>query len=214
MTPIRTSWCGKPSRARPGRSRARLPRGTPYDCRMSPLEASITAWHESADRIITLGAAMSDDDWLLPTDCPGWSVGDIVAHLTHLESLLTTEPHPADTYDGSIHAEVGPRYTESGVDSYRDQPPAHVRDEFAAATTAARTVLTSLPADPDAVARHVRRAPNGRGERYCATARSTFSCMNKTCGARSAGPAAGTVRRPGSRCRISLRPCPSSSGRR
>lgn len=119
---------------------------------MNSLETAVAAWRESADRIVALGEALPDDEWGAPTDCPGWTVGDIFAHLAHLESLFTAEPHPAEDYAGPTTPALMPEFTEAGVDAYRGRSPAHVRDEFAAATTAARTALTSLPADPDSIA--------------------------------------------------------------
>lgn len=124
---------------------------------MNPVEASVAAWHESADRIIALGEHMTDDAWALPTDCPGWSVGDVYAHLAHLEILLTAESHSDDDSDAThaaapIRSQVLPDFTEPGVREFREQSPEQVRREFSAATTAARTALTAMPADPDQTA--------------------------------------------------------------
>ena len=41
-----------------------------------------------------LGAELSDADWELPTECPGWSVQDQLAHLAHIEGRLLGRPRP------------------------------------------------------------------------------------------------------------------------
>lgn len=44
--------------------------------------------------LLELCAELDPDDWLLPTDCPGWSVHDNVAHVATFERMLQGHPPP------------------------------------------------------------------------------------------------------------------------
>ena len=48
----------------------------------------VAAWRDAADRVLALCAELGDDDWSAPTDCPGWTVRDVLAHLVHIETAL------------------------------------------------------------------------------------------------------------------------------
>ena len=43
---------------------------------------------ETWDSVAVLMASLPDEDWLLPTDCPGWTVKDCFAHLIGIERRL------------------------------------------------------------------------------------------------------------------------------
>lgn len=47
--------------------------------------------------IIALGSTLTAAEWKLPTDCPGWSVQDHVAHMLGSESRLLGLPAPEHT---------------------------------------------------------------------------------------------------------------------
>ena len=91
----------------------------------------VDAWHE-----VMLDARLNADDpgaWSLPTSCPGWSVGDVIAHLLDIDGFLAGDPRPGHEpdWDALPHA-VGPisRMTEVGVDARRGMPMAEVLAEF------------------------------------------------------------------------------------
>jgi len=85
-----------------------------------------------------LCTVLSADEWERPTDCPGWSVKDQVAHLIGTESALAGEPSPppppslADA--GHVHNEIG-RSNEAWVASLRATPPGRVLGRFREITT-------------------------------------------------------------------------------
>lgn len=113
---------------------------------MSSLETYVKAWRESADAILALSTELDDADWDRPTDCPGWSVKDVVAHLAHLETeLCRTEQNPV--VEGGA-GEVVSAYTATGVADRRDQSPAEVIAELTAAVELRSSRLTVLPDDP------------------------------------------------------------------
>lgn len=87
----------------------------------------INLWQSALEAVGALGTAATDEQWWLPTPCPGWSVGDIVAHLTDIEQMMAGSPRPEHEPDWSTlpHAQGDfGRFTEIGVDARRS----HVRD--------------------------------------------------------------------------------------
>jgi uncharacterized protein (TIGR03083 family) len=112
---------------------------------MHPLEPYVEAWRGTARDVLTLLPTLSDDDWARPTDCPGWSVHDVVAHLAHLESVLAG----LEADDWPRGAAVPPSdYTQAGVDARRDHSPAELADELERAVGLRSEALAELP-DPD-----------------------------------------------------------------
>ena len=91
----------------------------------------IDAWHE-----VMLDARLNADDpaaWSLPTPCPGWSVGDVIAHLLDIDGFLAGDPrldHEPD-WDALPHA-VGrvSLMTEVGVDARRGMEMEKVLADF------------------------------------------------------------------------------------
>ena len=47
---------------------------------------------ETLRATIDVGQQLSDDEWELPTDCPGWTVKDHVSHLIGTERMLQGLP--------------------------------------------------------------------------------------------------------------------------
>jgi uncharacterized protein (TIGR03083 family) len=112
---------------------------------MHPLEPFVEAWRGTTRDVLDLLPTLSDDDWARPTDCPGWSVHDVVAHLAHLESVLAG----LEEDDWPRGDAVPPSsYTQAGVDARRDHSPAELADELERAVGIRSDALTELP-DPD-----------------------------------------------------------------
>jgi len=86
-------------------------------------------WRSTAE----VCAELTDEEWELPTDCPGWSVKDHVAHLIGTESMLLGLPSPPPVPPGLPHVRnpIG-EMNEAWVASLRDQSGpvvlAHFRD--------------------------------------------------------------------------------------
>lgn len=80
------------------------------------------AWRSASADFIDLVTPLSQAEWDAPTALPGWSVGDIVAHVSWIEGMLIGEidtPHEPD-WDSLPHAvtDFG-RITEVPVDLRR-----------------------------------------------------------------------------------------------
>ena len=75
---------------------------------------------------------LTEEQWSLPTSCPGWDVSDQVAHLIGVELLLLGEPAPEVAVDHLAHV-VTPfqAMVEAWVEVRRPREGAAIRSEFA-----------------------------------------------------------------------------------
>lgn len=95
---------------------------------MTELEWFIAAWRQTADDILTLLGELGPREWELPTDCPGWTVRDVVAHLAALEHEMATGEGPGAIDTGA--REVVSTFTQAGVDARRGRTPADLMSEL------------------------------------------------------------------------------------
>lgn len=127
---------------------------------MAPADTSappsdlVDAWSTSAQAVLDLLRTLADDDFSRPTDLPGWTVHDVVAHLAHLESELAgDEPALADEDAIPVDAKADAfrAYTERGVAARRDDLPAVLIDTLDDAVGRLReTLASSAPSGPPA----------------------------------------------------------------
>ncbi|MCX4747602.1 maleylpyruvate isomerase family mycothiol-dependent enzyme [Kitasatospora sp. NBC_01287] len=85
------------------------------------VQAYTDAWTHSIESIAELVASLPGDSWNRPTECPGWSVRDIVSHVIAVESELLGDPRPIHSLPSDlrhIKDEVS-RYLELPVDKRR-----------------------------------------------------------------------------------------------
>lgn len=116
---------------------------------MNPLEAYVQAWRDSATSINTLLPTLDESDWSMSTDCPGWTVKDVAAHLAHLENELATGEVGTD---GPSLTVMSSDYTEAGVQARSSHTTAELCAEFADAVSARELLLQTLPDDPQSLA--------------------------------------------------------------
>jgi uncharacterized protein (TIGR03083 family) len=117
---------------------------------MDLLETYVRGWRESAESILALAAQLDDADWARQTDCDGWTVKDVLAHLAHLETELCNTEQNASVQ--SAGTDVVSEYTQAGVDARRDHTPAELVAELASAVELRASRLADLPDDPSAPA--------------------------------------------------------------
>lgn len=109
---------------------------------MSDLRPYVEAWQHAAASVLALEPA----DWDVPTDLPGWTAKDVLAHLVHLERVLVDgEPQQRG---GSV---VPSDYTNAGVAALRDVPVEQLRADLADLVAQRVETLADLP-DPAATA--------------------------------------------------------------
>jgi uncharacterized protein (TIGR03083 family) len=109
------------------------------------LPTYVSGWRESADTVLTLAQGLDPTDGAMSTDCPGWTVQDVIAHLAHLESVLCGEASD----DGAAGAaELVSSYTEAGVVERRQASLADVIEQLRTAVEIRSQQLRDLPDDP------------------------------------------------------------------
>jgi len=87
--------------------------------------------HELREHYISLLHGVHDATWLRPTRLPGWSVQDVLSHVTAGVAMMLGEPLPDHTPPDAPHIrnDAG-KFMEIAVDYRRSQSGAAVRDEF------------------------------------------------------------------------------------
>lgn len=114
---------------------------------MSLLSTYVAAWRDAADRVLELFADLGYDDLAVLTDCPGWTVRDVVAHLAAIESDLAGAG--AVDVDAVSPGEVVSAYTQRGISDRagrsRDELLTELREAVA---IRAERLESDPPADP------------------------------------------------------------------
>src|SRR5262245_25388760 len=140
---------GRSGRRRGTSDRSRDRRPPPQeDSRMTEpmIEHLDAVWGDVAG----LAADLTDEQWSLPTDCPGWSVHDNVAHMIGTERLLLGEQPPAvGTEAAHVRNDIG-KANEAWIATYADFTGPDLLAEFRAVTARRLDALRSLgPEDWD-----------------------------------------------------------------
>jgi uncharacterized protein (TIGR03083 family) len=97
------------------------------------IEGYVDAFEQAVRSLLSVADGLDDDRWPRPTDLPGWSVQDVVAHLASVEGelLLGEPPPPLASFGEHVRGDFG-RHMERGVAARRDRPPGEVVDELRA----------------------------------------------------------------------------------
>lgn len=114
------------------------------------MEPLVAAWQNGIDSFQRTVGQIPDGDLPRPSRLPGWTIGDIIAHVAALELELGGEPLPAHEpdWDALPHADdMFSRYTEIGVDHRRGWSPEDLRADLARAAAIRTEQLTAEPLD-------------------------------------------------------------------
>ena len=106
---------------------------TPLRYESVDLAVLLAAWEGGLHAVAALGRALSPQQWAASTECPGWSCGDVVAHLAWIEAMLAGRPDPAHEPDWATLPQADndfSRMTETGVDIRRGRPQLDVCAEL------------------------------------------------------------------------------------
>ncbi len=109
-------------------------------------EVLISRLDEVWGDIVQLCDGLTDEQWATPTDCPGWTVKDNVAHMIGTERMLAGEqPEPAEGSGDQPHVrnDIG-KVNEQWIAGYRDWDGARVLDEFRAVTAKRLDALRAM----------------------------------------------------------------------
>jgi uncharacterized protein (TIGR03083 family) len=121
---------------------------------MTDLQEYVDTWWHSIGDFVELTSALSAEEWLLPTDLPGWDVRAVASHVAHLEGVLGGAPHEKAEVPELPHI-TGPmgQFTEIGVLTRRDAEPASIVEEIRRYAAVRHAELTANPpTDPEAPA--------------------------------------------------------------
>ncbi len=82
-----------------------------------------------------LGDTLSEREWMIETECPGWTVADTLAHIIGIEATILGRPTPDHEPAGGPHIknDVGAG-NEIWVDWYRQRTAAEVLTDFRVVT--------------------------------------------------------------------------------
>lgn len=112
---------------------------------MSMLPTYVTGWRESVTSLLDLVDGLDADAAATPTDCPGWTVQDVVAHTAHLESIAISDASDTGAADaGGLPSS----YTEAGVAARRGRTLSELVEEIRHAVELRAVQLEDLPDDP------------------------------------------------------------------
>lgn len=114
------------------------------------LQVLLDAYADALHEFHATARAIADDQWALPTDCPGWTVREQVAHVLALELQLGGQPLPPrlDSYPDHVRNESG-QHMENGIAALRDVAPADLVTRLGAAADEHLDQLRALDLDPD-----------------------------------------------------------------
>jgi uncharacterized protein (TIGR03083 family) len=122
-------------------------------------EPVITILAEEWAAIDALGRDLGEAEWDLPSECPGWTVRDVLSHLIGIERTLLGEepPPPLTELPPHVENEIGAR-NEAWVASRRSRPGHDILLEFRDVT--ARR-LADLRAQPQSRFEQIGPSPVG-----------------------------------------------------
>lgn len=138
------------------------------------MAANTAAFEQTVRATLDLAADFTEEQWDTPTECPGWTVRDVVSHLVGIELMLLGEdPAPGHVLAGDpphVRNEMG-RALEPAVDARRSRPGAEVLAELRAVLERRLPAIRALdPAQPTI-------APTGHETTQAgAMALRTFDC--------------------------------------
>jgi len=115
-------------------------------------DAAVGGYLEALTAMRDLATELSDDEWALPTDLPGWSVQDNVAHVAAVEDELAGRPLPDHLPDYSLLSHVKNPFAahmEIGVDFRRGVRPADLVAELLGIVDDRTEQLAAIGDDPD-----------------------------------------------------------------
>jgi uncharacterized protein (TIGR03083 family) len=101
----------------------------------------VQAWREAAADLRAVAAELDDKEWDAPTDCPGWSARDVLAHVVALEEHLAGIDSGSSDVVGSAPV-VTPAWTEEGVEARRGRTVVDLLSDLDAALAAREEQLS------------------------------------------------------------------------
>ncbi|MDL4775632.1 maleylpyruvate isomerase family mycothiol-dependent enzyme [Actinomadura xylanilytica] len=121
----------------------------------SEMSANVAAFEQTIRSTLALAETFDEADWARPTDCPGWSVQDVVAHLASVEiGMLGEDAAPGHVLAGDpahVRNALG-RIVEIGVDARRGRTGPEVLAELREVLERRLAVLPGIDPEEPALA--------------------------------------------------------------
>jgi uncharacterized protein (TIGR03083 family) len=123
----------------------------------SKLQPYIDAWTHSIESVNDLVTPLAEGEWNRPTECPYWSVRDIVSHIIGFECELLGDPRPIHTLPSDLRhiKDEAARYTEVPVDIRRHHTAPEMTSELEYTIIRRSRQLRNESRQPDAVVRAI-----------------------------------------------------------
>lgn len=115
-----------------------------------PKDRTVAALGEVWSSLGDLLGDLTDEQWLLASPLPGWSVQDNVSHIVGTEAMLAGEPGPSIEIDRDVNEHVRNdigAFNEQWVESLRVVPPNEVLSRFRELTGARLAALEQMSED-------------------------------------------------------------------
>lgn len=100
----------------------------------SDLQYLVDAWEQSVRSLNDVCAGLTEGQWNRATECPGWSIRDVVSHVIGVELELLGDPRPIHNLPSDLaHVRPGDefsRYCEIPVDVRRCHTAAEMTGEL------------------------------------------------------------------------------------
>jgi uncharacterized protein (TIGR03083 family) len=106
-------------------------------------------WLEAIESFADLANGLTEAQWQSPSPCPGWTVGDLVAHTIDIEERLSGAVIPDHEPDWARlpHVTESGRRMEPGVDRRRGRDRSAVLDELGAVIVTRSAQMAGLDLD-------------------------------------------------------------------
>lgn len=121
------------------------------------LQPYADAWTHSIEAISELVTSLTEGEWNRPTDCPGWSVRDVVSHIIGVECEVMGDPRPIHTLPRDLFhvRDERSRRMEIQVDVRRHHTGAEMTAELEYTIIRRSRQLRNEKRSPDTVVRGV-----------------------------------------------------------
>ncbi|MFT2015901.1 maleylpyruvate isomerase family mycothiol-dependent enzyme [Streptomyces sp. 796.1] len=119
------------------------------------LQPAIDAWTHSIEAISELVTPLVEGEWNRATDCPGWSVRDVVSHVIGFECELLGDPRPIHSLPRDLFHVTSEfaRYVEVQVDVRRCHTAPEMTSELEYTIIRRSRQLRNETRDPETVIR-------------------------------------------------------------